>query len=162
MLNDDVIRFFQKVDTSGTCWLWRNYKNDDGYGVVRNRRLGRMDLAHRVVWEMVYGLIPEKLSVLHKCDVRHCVNPTHLFLGTHQDNMDDMVSKGRASRKARTNGVINGQAKLSETDILDIREYYGLGKALQKELARIYNIQQSQVSRIVTGARWNHVQEGLQ
>lgn len=78
------------------CWKWiaGHYKN--GYGNFRGSK------AHRVSWELAHGRIPEGLYVLHKCDVRDCVNPNHLFLGTYKDNMVDMVSKGRHHYKKKT------------------------------------------------------------
>lgn len=71
------------------CWLWQRLLWSNGYGRFGNRR------AHRVAWEFVNGKIINRLLVLHKCDVRKCINPSHLFLGTQLDNMQDMIEKGR-------------------------------------------------------------------
>ena len=68
------------------CWLWLGFISPDGYGTR---------LAHRRAWELARGPIPDGMLVCHRCDVRHCVNPDHLFLGTHLDNMRDMIRKGR-------------------------------------------------------------------
>lgn len=82
------------------CWLWVGVKNKQGYGHFEWSRKGRdfFWMAHRAAWRIHRGPIPGGLQVLHRCDVPSCVNPDHLFLGTQQDNMDDMVRKGRARR----------------------------------------------------------------
>lgn len=89
-------RFWKKVDKTDTCWEW--------IGAIAGRRYGcfwdgrRLVYAHRVAYEIAYGPIPDGLDVLHHCDNPRCVRHDHLFLGTHQDNMDDMMIKGRGNR----------------------------------------------------------------
>lgn len=83
-----------------SCWLWLG-GTQDGYG--RLRYAGKKILAHRLSWEMHFGKIPEGLWVLHKCDVRNCIRPEHLFLGTNQDNVDDKMRKKRYYSFAQTN-----------------------------------------------------------
>lgn len=97
--------FMTKVEPQQSgCWHYTGFINKGGYGTIGFRG-NRCFLAHRVSWILHVGEIPQGLFVLHKCDNRKCVNPDHLFLGTIQDNVDDMYAKGRA------NNVIAGHQK---------------------------------------------------
>lgn len=89
-------RFWQKVEKTDTCWLWRGSKNTTGYGQLRTDRLEK---AHRISWEIHNGPIPDGLAVLHACDNPPCVNPSHLWLGTQADNARDRQAKGRQNRR---------------------------------------------------------------
>ena len=90
-------RFLAMVKKTKGCWIWTGFKNPKGYGnIQKGRRGGRPLMAHRVAWEIYFGEIPEGMQVLHKCDNPSCVRPGHLFIGTAQDNTDDMINKGRA------------------------------------------------------------------
>lgn len=104
------------------CWLWLGSINNGGYGSVYfNKKWAR---AHRVSFLVFKGKIPEKLLVCHHCDTRSCINPSHLFLGTHQDNSTDMVNKGRHSNrqvKPRTLSYDEKKALLSARKIAFLR-----------------------------------------
>lgn len=139
-------RFWEKVEKSDGCWLWKAAINH-GYGVIgAGGRRGRILIASRVSWELNRGPIPAGVDVLHRCDNPPCVNPDHLFLGSAQDNGRD------ASRKGRFRPV----QKISEGDVIAIRKQAaeGLPQAL---IGDRYGIGQSQVSRIVRGQSWTNI-----
>lgn len=86
-------RFWVNVVKTDGCWIWTGNFNAFGYGRIGNN--GKRELAHRFSWVLHYGPIPKGLIVCHHCDNTACVRPDHLFIGTQQDNMDDMISKNR-------------------------------------------------------------------
>ncbi len=133
------------------CWVWTATRERKGYGKIRAD--GKMRQAHRVSYELHRGGIPDGMFVCHHCDNRACINPDHLFLGSHADNMEDMKSKGRQQI-----GVRNRQAKLTEADIVAIRAARG---APQPELARTYGVSQSHISDIQTGKKWANVHRSV-
>ncbi len=115
-----------KIPETG-CWLWDGYLNKHGYGHFRS--FNKKILAHRASYQVYYGEIPEGLLVCHKCDTPACVNPDHLFLGTHKDNSLDALRKDRIAR-----GAYNGKTKLTEEAVIDIRT----SSLSRKELAEKY------------------------
>lgn len=136
-----------EFDVNGGCWLWSNAPNAYGYGQVKVD--GRFLMAHRLSYEHHKGPVPDGLLVLHKCDVRSCVNPDHLFVGTHQDNAIDAVKKGRW---VDNRGEKHGMAKLSNSDVAEIKRLIGQGST-QAAIAKRFGIDQSTVSCIKTGKR---------
>jgi len=112
---------------------------------------GRKQTTHRIAWQFAYGEIPDGLFVLHKCDNKLCVNVSHLFLGTNEDNIHDMVKKRRHSH-----GEKHRFAKLSEREALEIKRMVK-GGTLQREAGKKYGILQPAVSRIVNGHNWGHL-----
>lgn len=132
-----------------SCWLWKNSKDRNGYGHFKLG--GRTQYSHRVAWQLANGNIPEGLDVCHSCDTPSCCNPKHLFLGTHQDNMDDMANKGR-QRGLR--GERNSQHKLTLEQVKQIRERYSAGGVLQRELAAEFGVSQPMIGYIVRREFW--------
>lgn len=141
-------RFWSKVDRSGDCWLWTGAKSE-GYGYCRSA--GKMSGAHRVSWQMANGQIPGGLHVLHRCDVRSCVNPAHLFLGTNADNMRDRDAKGR---QVGSPGERHPAARLTNSNVVLLRHVYAMGGYTQRELAPLFGLSQSAVSAVVRRKTW--------
>lgn len=93
----DLERFFSFVEINGNCWLWSgSLDRRTGYGNFTMK--GRSKHCHRAAYLLLVGSVPPGLQVLHTCDVRHCVNPQHLYLGTHADNMRDKIQRSRQAR----------------------------------------------------------------
>ena len=94
-------RLYNKIEKDATgCWLWQGTCYHDGYGAINIS--GKMKRTHRVSWELINGSIPEGMYICHHCDVRDCINPAHLFLGTQQDNVKDMIKKKRDRSSKKT------------------------------------------------------------
>lgn len=103
MTNENLVtRFFQHVSKTETCWLWTGGKNSGGYGYFSISRKDGNIRAHRFSWELHFGKVLEWLCVCHTCDNPLCVNPAHLWLGTPQKNMEDMIQKGRNGNSSKT------------------------------------------------------------
>lgn len=144
-------RFEYDVDDN-QCWNVTNYKpNPDGYvacSFLENGKKKRKQ-SHRQVWELINGPIPAGKLVCHMCDNRRCVNPFHLWLGTHADNNKDRSIKNRSAM-----GELNRNAKLSEADVLEI-----LNNTVntQKELGVKYGVHQATISKIQLKKKWKHI-----
>jgi hypothetical protein len=151
-------RFWSKVDRSrgpDACWLWAASRNQRGYGKFGMR--DTMVRAHRFSWELANGPVPADLLVLHKCDVRHCVNPAHLFLGTAMDNTRDMIAKGR--RRTPLNlprGEAQHQSKLTTSDVLRMRRLFKSGVRLA-ELARMFGVTPTAAGYVCARRSWAHI-----
>ena len=146
-------RFFEKTDG---CWLWKGGRSRYGYGRFRIR--GRNNGAHRVSFEIYKGSSPDKMCVCHTCDVRECVNPDHLFLGSHSENFADMRRKGRNRPPPKTNpcssrGARNINSRLNETDVLHIKRFLAEGKS-PFQIAKVFSISKSTIYDIKKGSCW--------
>lgn len=169
-----------KVDKRGLddCWTWMasRFSNGGGYGQFSIGGAGGSAIgAHRYSWDLHFGPIPEGMLVCHHCDNPPCVNPAHLFLGTHVDNALDMVAKGRSpkwapgrvpisgdkhyarvdpSRMAR--GEASSQAKVTEADVREMRMLHASGSTYAA-LARKYGVTYQAIAYIVRREHWAHV-----
>lgn len=154
-------RHFIPEPNSG-CWLWTAFIAENGYGHFCDAD-GENRGAHCVSWEIYRGQIPDGLHVLHTRDVRCCVNPSHLFVGTPFDNMQDAARKGRTcsgdefwSRKSPEKvcrGEKNTQHKLSEVQVSEII----VSPLGCRKLADRYGVSRQQIRRIVLNKAWPHV-----
>jgi hypothetical protein len=168
-----------KVAEPDECWPWKASFRRDGYGqmMVNYRKYG----THRLAWLLAKGTIPEGLFVCHKCDNKACCNPNHLFLGTQEDNFNDMVQKGRQARgeslgnRIRANaprgdrnglrlhpesvprGELSGTHKLKEWQVLEIRRVYKQKSSTMQTLADKYEVSITEVFRIIHRRRWCHI-----
>ena len=154
MRAEDFMNYVDDSDPDG-CWPWLLSKRGNGYGQVNIEGLvGYGRIASRASYLLFVGSIPEGMKVLHTCDNPPCVRPSHLFLGTSKDNTQDMYAKGRAGYPVSHQvGELHGGAKLKTEDVLIIRG----SPLLQRELAAMFNISQTQVSQIKRGVRWSHI-----
>jgi predicted XRE-type DNA-binding protein len=140
-------RFFDKLIIGKECWIWIGLKNKQGYGNFNYR--GKYYLSHRMSWIFHNGLIPQKYCVCHKCDNPSCVNPEHLFLGTHSDNMNDAYQKGRRNN-AKENHPRYRITKEMVEKVKDLRKT-GL---TQKKIGEAIGLTQTTVSSILLGKHW--------
>lgn len=151
-------RFWEKVKVGEAeeCWLWTASCNLQGYGQINLGRKGDgISLAHRLAWELVRGPIPNVISVCHRCDTPLCVNPNHLFLGTHADNSADMVSKGR-----QPCGERNGHAILTELDVKTIWRLLAKG-VTHRAIAAMYGVGPSTIYDIKSERNWRYLTSQL-
>ena len=130
-----------KEDSNG-CWNWTGCKTNKGYGDLQVD--GKRYLAHRLSYELEYGVFDKNMEILHLCDNPLCCNPKHLKLGTHLENMHDAIIKGR---------MITGKNTFSDNDISKIRKLYFSTKLSQHEIAKIFKTHPSYICRIVNNKR---------
>jgi hypothetical protein len=136
-----------KIPESG-CWIWMKSVNRNGYGKTslgRNTNLS----AHRASYEEKYGPIPNGLMALHHCDIRSCVNPDHIFLGTQQDNMTDKVDK-----KRQAVGEFHGMSKLTEQQAMRAK----FGKEKTSDLAKEFGCSAVMIRQIRQGKYWKYLE----
>ena len=160
-----IVRFWSKVARRLGCWEWQAGVSTKGYGkfsVSPGHDIG----AHRFMYQLLYGPIPNGLYVCHHCDNPRCVRPDHLFLGTNSDNILDGVRKGRAATGDRSGPrlyperMIRGEqhhsAKLTATDIVSIRAQAAQG-IRPARIAKAFNVAHSSIAKILYGRSWRHI-----
>lgn len=144
-------RFVVRRPGLGPCKEWQGYTDASGYG--HTSRDGKDVRVHRWAYEESLGPIPEGMQVLHRCDNPRCCQVAHLFLGTNQDNVNDKVQKGRQSHLI---GTQQPGAKLTDEDVLSIRNKRAEGYLL-RELANEFGVSIATIHRVATFTYWRHV-----
>lgn len=158
-------RFWKYVDQTSDpdgCWLWTGGLRR-GYGRF-SLRLGQPVPAHRYAYEQINGVIPDGMFVLHRCDVRGCVRPSHLYAGTHEENMNDRADRGRTASGIRhgihihpervPRGESHHATKMTRAQVDQMRLRYAAGGITQSALAREYGVTQPTVGNIILHKTW--------
>lgn len=135
------------VGNPSDCWEWQGDRDPHGYGYLRHIR------AHRLAYELQYGTIPEGMNILHRCDNRACVNPNHLFLGTQEMNIYDMVGKQR-----HVHGERHTSHKLTSQDVRAIRALRSSSRQSYFAIASQFGVSASAIEDIVRRITWKHVE----
>lgn len=145
-------RFTEKyiIDDNTGCWNWTASLDAYGYGQFKVEPKNYK--AHRFSYENKFGPIPDGLCVLHKCDNRKCVNPSHLFLGTASDNMRDNVSKGRQSK-----GGLHGRAKLTDETAKWVKDLIKYSSLSNSEISQYFGVSGTAIWLVRKGRTWRHV-----
>lgn len=146
-----INRFMSKILKTDTCWLWQG-STSRGYGKISIK--GRNISVHKISYELFKGPIPKGLDVCHTCDIKNCVNPKHLWLGTRQENMIDCVSKGRHNKPK---GLNVNTCKLTEEQVREIRKKYIPRKYSTRKLANEYGLNQATIFSIISRESWQHI-----
>lgn len=144
-------RFWKQIERTKDCWNWSGTYDNHGYG--RFRYDGRKWRAHRLAWLFSIGFIPGSLHVLHKCDNPKCCNPNHLWLGTHQDNIDDREKNGRNRPPI---GERHSCHVLTEVEVKNIRKLLSSGKGMTF-LSIKYGVSKTTIWNIQTRKTWKHI-----
>lgn len=147
-------RFWEKVDkkSDDECWEWKGATNGVGYGVGYYNK--KIEYAHRIAWMIKNNEIKDNLFVCHHCDNKICVNPKHLFLGTHSDNMRDRNKKGRGNIRE---GEQCSHSKLRSSDVSEIRSVYKNKLFSQYELANIFGVHVMTINNAISRKTWKCV-----
>lgn len=147
---DQISRFWGKVNISPSledCWEWKAKWKRNGYGMFRLSSEQPTITASRFAWIITYGDIPDNLLVCHKCDNRACCNPTHLFLGTHRDNIIDMYQKGRGGDRN-----YRGPRTLTPDQVSQIKSLQG--QMSNRSIARVFGVTHETIGKIFRGKTW--------
>jgi len=149
-------RLFAKVKNGPSgCIEWAGHKTPNGYGVIGGLDVYKKVSTHRLSYEIHFGPVPKGMHVCHKCDNRACINPDHLFLGSASENMQDMYRKGR---QPNFKGERHPGAKLSEADVLRIKELLATG-IVNRRIAEMFKVSPTTICTINTGRKWTHLQQ---
>jgi hypothetical protein len=143
-----IERLIEKCDVTDGCWTWKGAVNASGYGTITID--GKTQVASRMAYRYFVSDIYEGMNVCHHCDNPLCIRPSHLFLGTQQDNMIDRNSKGRAPNMS---GSKHPRSKLTDEQVNEILT----SPARQTDLAKKYGVSQATISLLISRRTWKHI-----
>lgn len=147
-----VERFLESFEIKDNgCWEWKKINASHKYGTFTINKV--IILAHRFSYFFYKGNIPEGMEICHKCDNRRCVNPNHLFLGTHYDNMHDAIKKNKITHEK---GETHARAKLTEKEVYEIKGLLKNGM-MQRRIAEKYGVHEETIRCIKIGRNWRHL-----
>ena len=145
-----IERFMAKVRKTNSCWIWIGANTGNGYGHLRYK--GKDWKAHRFSYKLAYGFIPNNKLVCHHCDVKPCIRPSHLFIGTHADNRQDAVNKGLFDN-CIVRGENHGRAKMTWKKVRELRHRYSDGET-ELSLSKRFDIAKGNVWFIRKHITW--------
>ena len=147
----------RSIDSNG-CWIWTGSINTNGYGICG---FGKFFASHRAAFILWKGEIPKGKMVLHKCDIKACFNPDHLYIGDAKQNAKDALERNLFPRgpnhKKANKGTKNGKAKLSEAQVKAIRKEYFPYLNSMRTLAKKYKVNRNHIASILKGTSWKHI-----
>lgn len=143
-----IERLMKSVVKTNGCWLWTGNRKPNGYGRIQINN--KSFAAHRLSYALHVRPIPDGLFICHKCDNPSCVNPDHLFIGTHTDNMRDRNEKGRSNMPKGTNHHLH---KLTDSDVIEIRN----SGVSSRKLAGGYGVSYRTILHVKRGDTWRHI-----
>lgn len=148
-VEDRIIKFINVKDEN-ECWEFTGFKNSDGYGIIGISN-GKCESAHRVMYRIHNKEIPENMVIMHTCDNSSCCNPKHLVLGTQNDNIQDMVNKQRHVYQTKEDSHF---AKLTEEQVVEIRNKYTGKRGEKVKLAKEYHVVVTTITNILNNKSW--------
>ena len=151
-----IIRFWKNVNKTDTCWIWIGPKNGNGYGSFRYR--GKYTGAHRISFMLENKILPDGMDVLHSCDNPLCVRPSHLHLGTHDDNMKEKAIRGRAPKGMNHR---NGRSVLRFVEVMEIRNLFSLGHTVKEINNKYRSVSASGIEMVCYGYSWKWIDDYL-
>lgn len=145
-------RIESKIFKTDGCWLWQGNKNTDGYGQIKFN--GKTCRVHRLVYEHFFGEIAPDMVIMHICDNPACVNPDHLKMATIKENNNDCDRKGRRNPPIGTRAH---KAKLTDEQVIKIRELYANGNCTYKHLSARFGVTEAMIGYIIRRDHWKHL-----
>lgn len=156
----EALKDYPVKKTKSGCLNWQGWKNPKGYGCISRRIEGKLVriYAHRIVMATLIGenFLYSGLLACHSCDNPSCINPKHLFVGTHRDNTLDMIKKKRHNPWDRR-GEVNPKARLTEKQVIKIRKIYKPRVLTHTKLAKMFKVSKECIQELLSRKRWKHI-----